>query len=475
MVKQLSWLYLTAIFTGLGIALIVWILCPQQPYYALGVSALLGLLTWIAYRPLHGVFLSILAVGLLPQAPQRIGFFELAFLAILGTTLATWFFKGSVRRRLVVPAHPITAALIALFGVFLLSLPIALARGTTLYEWARGLAPFVPMLVFFVVATEARDVCDYRRLLWAFLVVGGWLAAKTVFTFWQERLWAPIFIPELGFVYRRITWLVDSSTSPLILAGALIALVEALFAKNRFKRLAFWVAALLLGGAVVLTLSRSEIAVLILTAVAIFFMLLMKGRLRLTRFALQIGLVGLLLSLVVLSSPLSPLWGLIQSRAQALVHAAFALVVSQEPSGIEDVNVLARLYEYSVALEAFREQPFVGQGIGYSYKAPFLEQDATRVQHVQYVHNIIAYFLMTTGLLGTSAFMVLALSALLAFWRKYLRETSLDRERILLAGGSALTALWFYALFFAAFRNLGFNLMVGVALALLATHRPVRV
>lgn len=471
--RDQSWPYLLAALVVLGAAVAVWVTWPQQPLYVLGALVLLCLLAWIVRQPLHGILLTIVAVGLLPQAPQEIGFRELAFLAILGTTLAAWLFKSLLARRLTVPASPIAVALIALFGVFLFSLPIALARGTTLYEWARGLAPFVPMLVFFVIATEARDARAYRRLLWAFLLIGGGLAGQTVFTFWQERLWEPVFIPEVGPIYRRITWIFDAATSPLILAGAIIALVEALFEQGWLKRLAFWGVAFFLSGAIVLTLSRSEIAVLISIAISTIFIVLLKGRLRLTRLAWQLGLVGLLLVAIVVAEPASPIWELIQSRGQALVSTVLNFWDAQSPSSMGDVNILARLDEIRIALEAFAKQPLVGQGLGYSYEVPpaILGEGTFRVQ---YVHNIIAYFLMTTGLLGTSVFVILVVIASFVFWHKYWRETSTEWDRVLVAAGSALAALWLYALFFAVFRTLSFNLVVGVTLALLASHCPVR-
>lgn len=301
----------------------------------------------------------------------------------------------------------------------------------------------------------------------------GGLAGQTVFTFWQERLWEPVFIPEVGPIYRRITWIFDAATSPLILAGAIIALVEALFEQGWLKRLAFWGVAFFLSGAIVLTLSRSEIAVLISIAISTIFIVLLKGRLRLTRLAWQLGLVGLLLVAIVVAEPASPIWELIQSRGQALVSTVLNFWDAQSPSSMGDVNILARLDEIRIALEAFAKQPLVGQGLGYSYEVPpaILGEGTFRVQ---YVHNIIAYFLMTTGLLGTSVFVILVVIASFVFWHKYWRETSTEWDRVLVAAGSALAALWLYALFFAVFRTLSFNLVVGVTLALLASHCPVR-
>jgi O-antigen ligase len=425
-------------------------------------------------RPLRGVFLSIVVVGLLPQAPQEIGFRELAFLAIGGTTLFAWLCNGLLSRRVPLPISPITVGLLAFLGILVLSLPIALARGTALYEWVRGLAPFVPLLVFFVVAAEAHDARTYRQLLWVFVLVGSWLAGQTIFAYWHERLWEPVFIPEVGLIYRRVTLIFDASTSPLILAGAVIALVEALFAQGWLKRLAFWGVAFFLSGAIVLTLSRSEIAVLAFTAISTIFVVLLKGRLRLLRFTWQALFVGLLITIMAATAPISSLQEQLQSRVQSLVRVVWSLLAPQSPADVEDINILARLNEFTIALNAFREQPLLGQGLGYSYEVP-PAVSGEETARVQYVHNIVAYFLMTTGLLGTGILVVLIVATFLVFWHKYRREASPDWDRVLVAAGSALAALWLYALFFAVFRTLSFNFVVGVALALLASHRPARV
>jgi hypothetical protein len=466
---------LIAVLLGLlGVPLVTWLFWLRQPSYALGAVALSALLVWVMRRPLRGVFLSIVVVGLLPQAPQEIGFRELAFLAIGGTTLFAWLCNGLLSRRVPLPISSITVGLLAFLGILVLSLPIALARGTTLYEWVRGLAPFVPLLVFFVVAAEAHDARTYRQLLWVFVLVGSWLAGQTIFAYWHERLYEPVFITEVGLIYRRVTWIFDAATSPLILAGAVIALVEALFAQGWLKCLAFWGVAFFLSGAIVLTLSRSEIAVLAFTAISTIFVVLLKGRLRLPRFTWQALFVGLLITIMAATAPISSLQEQIQSRVQSLVRVVWSLLAPQSPDDVEDINILARLNEFTIALNAFREQPLLGQGLGYSYEVP-PAVSGEETARVQYVHNIVAYFLMTTGLLGTGILVVLIVATFLVFWHKYRREASPDWDRVLVAAGSALAALWLYALFFAVFRTLSFNFVVGVALALLASHRPARV
>jgi O-antigen ligase len=465
---------IAALLGLLGVPLAIWLFWLRQPSYALGAVALPALLVWVIRRPLRGVFLSIVIVGLLPQAPQEIGFRELAFLVIWGTTFFAWLCNRLLSGRVLVRKSSITAALLMFLGILVLSLPIALARGTTLYEWARGLAPFVPLLGFFVVAAEAHDARTYRQLLWVFVLVGSWLAGQTIFVYWHERLWEPVFIPEIGLIYRRVTWIFDAATSPLILAGAVIVLVEALFAQGWLKRLAFWGIAFFLSSAIVLTLSRSEIAVLAFTAISTVFVILFKGRLRLPRFIWQALFVGLMITIMAAIAPISSLQEQIQSRVQSLVRVVWSLLVPQSPADVEDINILARLNEFTIALNAFKEQPLLGQGLGYSYEVP-PAMSGKETAHVQYVHNIFAYFLMTTGLIGSGILLVLIVATFLVFWHKYRREASPDWDRVLVAAESALAALWLYALFFAVFRTLSFNFVVGVALALLASHRPTRV
>jgi hypothetical protein len=125
-----------------------------------------------------------------------------------------------------------------------------------------------------------------------------------------------------------------------------------------------------------------------------------------------------------------------------------------------DVNVTTRFDEYLIGLKMFRESPLLGKGLGVKHTMRFAvgtaeDADTNFIeQRVGYVHNWVVYWLMTGGLIGTTLYVAAAGLPLLRLMRMP------PDQRWLVVATLATAAT--YGLFFAVFRLLPFNLMLGL-------------
>jgi hypothetical protein len=127
---------------------------------------------------------------------------------------------------------------------------------------------------------------------------------------------------------------------------------------------------------------------------------------------------------------------------------------------ITDVNVTTRFDEYLIGWSMFRDSPLLGKGLGVKHTMRFAvgtaeDADTNFIeQRVGYVHNWIVYWLMTGGLVGTMLYIAAAGLPLVRLMR-------LPHEHRWLIVATLATAAT-YGLFFAVFRLLPFNLLLGL-------------
>jgi O-antigen ligase len=130
-----------------------------------------------------------------------------------------------------------------------------------------------------------------------------------------------------------------------------------------------------------------------------------------------------------------------------------------------DANISSRLEEYRMAWEMFLNSPIVGQGLGIKHDMHFTMNEGESLHvRVGYVHNWVMYMLMIGGVVGLTAYSILLLSPAVLAWRGIAeRELTI----LILATVAAMVG---YGLFFAVFRLIPFNLLLGGIWALLLAH-----
>lgn len=123
----------------------------------------------------------------------------------------------------------------------------------------------------------------------------------------------------------------------------------------------------------------------------------------------------------------------------------------------KDFNVSSRLDEYKIAWNMFLNRPAFGNGFGVKHKMNWETTDGVFLtKYVGYVHNWPFYMLMVGGLAG------FALYSLVLFGPVVFRISSIKSEPMhwTLIRATILTMI-VYAAFFAVFRLITFNLLIG--------------
>lgn len=475
--------------------------------------------TWIPHwtarwlTPKYGLYFLMLFLPFLPQAPQGIGWLEVIYILVFGVTGAGWALNvltgrahvrqasessgvGRVSRliqniRAGVPLTT-TAWTVAVFVVICLAnLPVALSHGTTAGEWGRGLIPFLNLVIFFVAATELRTYEDRRNFLVCSLIAGLIIASQGIWLIINKQLWMPVIHTgapgKFYAVYNRLTWFFGSGTSPLLPVGTVILLGAVLLARRLWQKIALVALGTPILWIILWTWSRTTLLALaagLAGFVALYGMKKYWAELRDTLlvfaataalawlffFALDIPILSILAGRLV-----EPLNAETINRVIAAGKGTLALQDDEEDATV-DPNLVYRAEEYSTALNAFRQQPLWGMGLGYHFT--MMQADINgKMQPVSltYVHNFLAYFLMTTGIVGTAAYLALIAAAALEFFRVFRKKLARSEFAILVVIGLAGVVLLADAFFFAVFRLIGFNLFLGASLGILAGYRATRV
>ena len=155
--------------------------------------------------------------------------------------------------------------------------------------------------------------------------------------------------------------------------------------------------------------------------------------------------------------------------------------MSKDPSTFheamsKDPNVLTRLEEYRIALGFFYAHPITGAGLGVQHQIAFATSTGENlVQQVGYVHNWAFYFLMVGGMVGALAYgAILSVPSLVLALKLFLRRNNVPEEEAE-RNWMIFNALWvgfltigLYALFFAVFRLITFNLVLAAGLGITA-------
>lgn len=333
---------------------------------------------------------------------------------------------------------------------------------------------------------------------------------------------------KLGPYYFRVTTLLPQSTDALLPLTFSVGYVLSVLSPSRNMRRAMFVLTCLASTSILATYTRSML-ICALASVCMFGLMLLVFKRDVFKRALLTGLAVIVVSvIIVFAINLDPVWynRLLQlyyslridvyvdqvmavvnmvfdwcvavfiavvDWCYALLHSIFggtaeglvSLVADKEELApiipnidpavfSNDANVLTRMEEYRIALEFFHAQPITGAGLGIRHEIVFVTSTGEKlVQQVGYVHNWVFYFLMVGGLIGAVAYgALLSVPSLILAVKLRLQRKQLDA---LDAAQSWMifNALWvgfltlaLYALFFAVFRLITFNLVLAAGLGL---------
>lgn len=463
------------------------------------VAVLVALGLWSLREPAAGLLAALPLVYMIEPTPTVVGWRELGFASVLAVSgaAALWRARGAI----LPPADRRWAAVAA--ALLALNLASALWHGVRPGDWLRGLAPFVFLLVALPVRLEMlADAAFAPRWREAALATAALFAGHVVQVYVGERLWLPASwtfeqgawvpaIPEIARaqgreVYEfaiRVTQRLQQATDALLPLGIVWGTWLTVHARRRGACVLGTGLAMLATVAVVLTYTRSMLLAALAVVGPLLGLALRRGQ----------GWRVLLVGVVILAAAAGTIRGFdleaiylnrfyqMKEQAVATLNEADGAPGGKrgDPDGLsadaaglvtaKDANITARLDEYRIAWELFLASPLLGQGLGARHAIHYAAGlgEVIEVQ-VGYVHNWVMYMLMTGGVVGLFAYLAVLAGPALAALRGS-AQTGSDLDFVL----ATVATLGLYGLFFAVFRLIPFNLVLGGLWGLMLAARAV--
>jgi O-antigen ligase len=368
------------------------------------------------------IFFMFVFEFIMDPVPTKIDFPLLGFLF---TYILIWLYSS--RYRIVKKAFLLFTILIILYSMIL---GISLVKGVEVNDIIRGIAPFTLLFTFFpVFILLSNGKLKIKELILLIYFYGLLYSFNNIYLFLHNE-----FISSTRTF--RITSIDQNTISSVPLFLAVLSFYQYLNSKDRTYSIITLLSFLISTLAVLVTLTRSLLISLVLFVIVIWFFQLSK--LTVTVIKKMISIIFLMsigLSIVLTQFSGTSLVLSIQARLMSLLS--------------NDGNVAARLDEYILALNTFRENPILGGGIG----VRFSERAGS---DVNYVHNSVMYILANMGLTGL---ILIAIS--IGIFTYY---TYQFKDKITTAFFLSVSAILFFTLFFATYKWISHNLLVGLSI-----------
>lgn len=293
---------------------------------------------------------------------------------------------SSILRFIKNPVIDKTSALIVAFLTYLtINYWIAALYNTSFLDWLRGLAPFL----FFTAYIFARQADDDEgntlyHAIWLACVV--WLIRMTIL------VGSAIQDLATGAV-GRLSHISTDTLVPFGMVGFILTLYDPQSSgRKKFVFSSLFFVAVILAG------YRSQI-LMCCAILAIWAKLYYPTR-------------------ILMAAPLLSALAVYLARLELSILDSIAMRfsnIANEKGGVRD-------NELQYAIKNFLESPLIGKGL--SYPIPVgLTRDATMADlltsdYVRYMHNIIGYFLMNTGIVGTLFLFAIWTSGFIAIFKQ---------------------------------------------------------
>jgi hypothetical protein len=359
--------------------------------------------------------LPMLSVGISLHIP------DLLLLGLLGLISLRWLVEPGFK----IVRTTLDKPLLIFYSLTLLSTSVALFQSQLEIEPARrGIRVLSYYLTFFIVTNLVRNRSQLNFLLKGFFLLASIVAAAMVaqFLLGDSIKLLPGRVEALntqGTKYEEITRILPPGWS-IILVSFVTILCILVLEKFRPSGLIKFLQCGLLGSAILVTFLRSYWAVLI--GVFIFLGYLFKGveRQRYIGWGLLVISLVTMILIIVFIDP-----GSLSAR---LVNASFDRLGTLGNSGTfqgQDGSLNWRMIENGYALNTIVANPWIGLGVGFTYRPwdprlDWLDARGFSYDFRKHIHNGHFWILLQSGLLGYLCFMWLSLAFLLRgfrFWR----------------------------------------------------------
>jgi hypothetical protein len=446
-----------------------------------------GLAYWALRRPASALLASLPLVFMIHPTPVALGWRELGFAGVLaaGGVSSLWHSREVILHH----GKRVWWYGLATAGLLGVNLATAIAHGVTVADWLRGVIPFAFLLYLIPVFLESRrDVTFAAAWFWAAFATAALFSWHVLSFYVSQELWQPysyvfqegrwirlgtddVQASNLGILQfrARVTQLLQQATDVLLPLGYVWGLW--LFLRNQRWPVSAAGAALAVVAtvAMVLTYTRSMLLAAWLVGGLILLRALVRRAFKRVAVAAMVTIVTTFVTIAAFD--LGDIYlnrlVLLQQAAKTMSSIEDTDTSSGASNGgeagampeeaIKDANVTSRLEEYRLAWDMFGASPLLGQGLGVRHDISFeTGHGDVIVVRVGYVHNWVFYILMVGGLVGFAAYAAALFGPAVAAFR----STAIEQEwRDLIVATVLVLAV--YGLFFAVFRLIPFNLLLG--------------
>lgn len=482
------WPYAVILYAGLAAALMAW----GHPVSVWSGALLTVPLVVLSLRNAWVGWLAIfpLVFGIRP-APPVIGIQEIMFALLIAATMIrslTIQWQQGGRQAFL---HDYFLPVLVCTGLIGVNLAVALTNGVPFVDWARGLIPFAFICIALPLAYELKQMPERMyELIGALAALYILFTGHVVLVFLAKTLYQPYWLigtgesavrigatqlaayPDaIGPMQDRVTMLLPRSTDALLPTGMVIAAIAAIRLPTHRSAFIAWSIAMLGLTAILVTYTRSMLLSALLVLFIYVVVSIVLWRTHLLRTAVVLSGLALGGMAVIYSTGIDNIWmnrmGALTASSSSSTGTAKIAGVNQtsdvaEATSAADINVTTRLEEIRIAWQSFLDHPVAGTGLGAKHPMQFYGEQGVIKQQVAYIHNWLFYFLMATGVIGAIAYASLLLTPVLRGWLGLRNEPAI--LTILRAGILTLTV---YALFFAVFRLISFNILLAAIWAVL--------
>lgn len=328
-----------------------------------------------------------------------------------------------------------------------------ISNDTPFSDLIRGILPF--SWYIYIIFLPYLKKFEYDAIIKVITVVGVIRAVQIIIYY---------FVYVYGNAGQRVTFYLVEAISMMTMVATLILIYAFIKSRNRYKKIVYLILSLITYIAIVLTATKSMVlAVLVAMIVLIALMICKDDRSKRNTLIKSCFIICVLLIVTFVgmsNNDIGNRW----KESGNIIKEEIKVDSSndndpekvdntkEQEENITDGSVGPRIIEYKVAISNWKESPIIGKGIGFRWKSDEVEYG----EPVMFMHNMVVYLLMDTGLLGM-VFLVLLIISIMKLLISLLINKRGIHDYIL--SFSVIILAFVYGNFFAIFRNIEFTLM----------------
>lgn len=408
----------------------------------------------LARTQVIGVCLLLILAAIIHPAPSGVGPLEALYAVTAAATMAAW--AVTIIRDRHLGLGPAGRAGVAFVAVLILSIAWALPIGTSLSAWARGLVPFLNLLLVLPLVRSVPAGRSRELVVGALALAAMIVAAQT---YWTTISLIPVML-EMRTALIVQHYAAPNAYSAILVGMGAYSLGAALSPGDGRRRHAILLGLLL--PAILLTFLKTLLLIFALLGLALGVAALRRGALTAARHRVaalprrrQVLLVAAATAgvLLLVAGP-----GRVFGGAYLAKFAAFLGTLAEGNT---------RTSEYAAVLEAWSRRPVLGNGLGYEYS--YFRPELGTTWSDTYTHNLLSYALLTAGVLGLAVALVFLVRVVRHAW-----EARGSSHAWAHGAAAAAYGLIGYAMLQATYRSLGYWLVFAVVVALLDRQASLR-